>query len=155
MAEEKRGRRDCPADFYTLREVGRELGVPRSTMDDCIANGNFKNLLPDIAHLIIRVGNSYLINKNTFDKYLKQGVFWTNTNKNGTAGRPVRWVKDTWKWVRFKFPNSLRAKFKYLVKNANEQSPGNHISLNDAHLLAIEEFIDRRPELMEGFKNEE
>lgn len=147
MAKQKnRGGRYKPAAFYTIWEACDKLGVPKATVKHYTDKGDFEDLLPDIYHKIIRVGDSYLMPKGFFDKYLKHGLYWSNTNKNKTAGRPRKWVKGEYKNFRIKIPLELGERLDYAVETANSMSAGVQMSKNDTILLAIEEFLQRRPQ---------
>jgi len=155
MAEqENRGGRYCPAGCYTIWDVAEKLGIPKATMMEYVIKGDFREILPDIASKVMKIGTSYVFPKNLLNQYLKQGMFWNNTNKNGTAGRPARWVEGEYRWVKFRAPNNIYKKFCFMIKKANEMSPGNYMSKGDTYLLAMEEFIERRPELLEGYNEE-
>ena len=147
MATQKnRGGKNCPAAFYTIWEACDMLGIPKSTVNHYAEKGDFSELLPDIFPKIIRVRDSYLMPKGVFDKYLKNGMYWVNTNKNGKVGRPAKWVEGKYINFRTKIPNDLNERINYAVNIANSMSAGAHMSKNDTILLAIEEFLQRRPQ---------
>lgn len=145
-AQKNRGTRNCPAAFYTIWEACDMLGIPKSTVNHYAEKGDFEGLLPDIYHKIIRVRDSYLMPKGFFDKYIKHGLYWENSNKNKTAGRPAKWIKGEYMEFRLKIPNELGKRLNYAVATANSMSAGVQMSKNDTILLAIEEFLQRRPQ---------
>lgn len=146
-AQKNRGTRNCPAAFYTIWEACDMLGIPKSTVMHYVEKGDFSELLPDIFTKIIRVRDSYLMPKGVFDKYIKNGMYWVNTNKNGKVGRPTKWVEGEYKNMRLKLPNDFHKQFDTFCKNlnANTLMP---MSKNDIALLGLKEMMERRPEFM-------
>ena len=153
MAEQKnRGSSTRPASFYTMWEVARMLDISRNTMREYIDKGDFSTVLPDIHHRIIKIGINYLMPKGLFDRYLKQGKFWPNTNIHGTAGRPRKWEEGQWKWFKFKISKELYDKLMYAKNKANSQSTI-QVGNSDLGSMFLEEGLQRRPELMEGYED--
>lgn len=141
--QKNRGSRIAPASFYTMWDVAKKLNVSRNTMRKYIDKGDFSTVLPDIHHKIIKIGTNYLMPKPLFDLYLKRGMFWHNTNKYGTAGRPKKWIEGEYKHFNLVIPVDLKERFEYALVVMNRNSFVK-ISKNDAMLLALEEFINRR-----------
>ena len=137
-----------PKTFYTLQAVGRMLSIPSDTIKDAFRGKELNSIqaIAPIAHLFQKFEEgeefSYAILKSHFEK-------WQRTGKvpKVSSGRPPKW-KDNPNLVNINipFPKDLYYQFKNVVDNANSKSRV-HVTYRDMIAVAIQEFLDRRPNL--------
>ncbi len=136
-----------PKTFYSLHSVARLMKIPKSTIDGAFTGGiETIEAIKPIAHLFHRFEEgeevSYGILKSHFDK-------WQRTGKapKVSSGRPPKWKGNpNIVNINIPFPKNLYEEFKMVVDKANSLSRV-HVTYRDMIAVAVQEFIERRPNL--------
>jgi hypothetical protein len=126
-------------EAYNLTEVGKMLGLCKETIQEIIDRTN-----ADFPFTVIKVGRFYLIPKYQVDGFLKDGRVPAPKRVKGTL---QRYDKNTHVTYNYYIPRVLDAKFDTIIKNMNKvlTSP---LKKGEMLRIAIEEFVERRPEFM-------
>ena len=124
---------------YPYEEVCEMLGIGRVPGLELIKKGKFP--FP-----VIQVDkNKYVVPRKAVEKTLKEGNGGDLTEiTRSRRGKKKKWVKGEYIHWNFPIPNDLAEAFNYIVDKMNE-SLAAPLSYTDARLLAVQEFIERRP----------
>jgi hypothetical protein len=135
--------RKIPHDVqaYSLYEVGEMLGIERSTIDLIVKERRFE-IIP---FSILKFGGMHFCSKKQVDKFIQEGKI-PKFNKAVWAKHRT-WVPGEYTTWTFKVPKTLTEKFKKICYNMNRESPVK-LAVQQYRILAIQEFIDRRPEYL-------
>lgn len=151
-----------PKNYYNFFDICKMEGIPEGTAKRACANGldgqqGIKSLeaLKPIGHLfrrfekITRKGplNQYGVLRRHYD-------FWKRTGEapKVSSGRPPKWKGNPNIFnLNIPFPKDLWGQFKQVVDTANSMSIAK-VTYRDMVAVAVQEFIDRRPQLLDGDK---
>lgn len=127
---------------YTLPEVCVMIGIDHETGKNLAKRGKFPFPVIQIG---VDKSARYLIPRKHVDDFLlkgKKGDLTGDTAKK--FGRPRKWFKGEFVNWNYKIPSELAEAFNITVDamNVGMASP---LSYLDAKLLALQEFIERRP----------
>lgn len=140
-----------PKNYYNFFEICKMEGIPANTAKGAVGYDGLKGIsgivpLQPISHLFREFPNGlrkqYGILRSHYD-------FWKRTGEppKVSPGRPPKW-KDNPNLVNVNIPISktLYEEFKKVIDNANSISAVKY-SYRDMIAVAMQEFIDRRPNL--------
>jgi len=124
---------------YSVFEVAEMLGMERNTAMTMIKKNKFP--FP-----VIQVGDKcWVVPRKAVDKRLKEGKDGEDlTEYRSHRGKKKKWNKGEYIHWNFPIPNDLAEAFRYIVDKMNEKLAA-PLSYTDARLLAVQEFIERRP----------
>jgi hypothetical protein len=131
-------------EVYTLEEVFEMLGI-NSDSEKASARKDIKNGTFPFPTLYIR--NRHLVPKKPIDDFLagfKPQSYkppWQQLKK----GRPRKWIPSETTNLNFPVSKNLNNLFEEICNNINKSIP-NPLTKGDFLRLAMEEFIERRPE---------
>jgi len=135
-------------EVYYLYNVGEMLGISKREMER-IVEKNFENF--PFSVLKIHKGDKphYVVPKKQVDDYLKKGKKPQVSKFN--KGRPAKWHKEEYVTWQYNIPNELNERFDAVILNINKENLrkyGTVMYKGDFIRLAVEEFIQRRPEYL-------
>lgn len=124
---------------YEVKEVAEMLGMEYATALNLIKSGTFP--FP-----VIQVGvKRWVVPRKAVDAKLKEASGGDLTDMmRGRRGRKKKWVKGEYLNWNFPVPLDLAEAFNFVVDRMNEKLAA-PLSYHDARLLAVQEFIERRP----------
>ncbi len=145
-----------PANYYNFFEICKLEEIPSGSAKGAIGLGldgiiKIAKLKP-IAHLFREFPNGdrkqYGILQKHYDNWKLKGKV-----PKVSSGRPPKWKNDdSYENLNIPISKSLyTGKFKKVVDNANKLSVVK-LSYRDAIYLALEEFVQRRPQFLDGDK---
>jgi excisionase family DNA binding protein len=121
---------------YTVQQVADMVGMARQALMQLIKKNKFP--FP-----VIQMGTTWMVPRKAVDKFMQDDRFDFIDYVKG-QGRPRKWVKGQYTTWNYKIPIDLAEAFKAVVGELNSSLPA-PISYNDARLLALQEFVERRP----------
>lgn len=134
-------------DVYTLEEIIEKFGIPPKEKQNIVSEIQ-KGTFPIPA---LKIRHKYLFPKKPIDDFLKgynpQSVRLPWQKKQ--RGRPRKWLPTETVHLNFPVPADLNEKFDMICKNINKTISA-PLSKGDFLRIAIEEFIERRPEFSKG-----
>lgn len=145
-------------EVYTLSEVLEKFGIyehyKNKTDAELITIRDIKK--GEFPLPAIQIKNRWYFPKRPVDDFLNgmkpQNVVppWLKVKR----GRPRKFIPGEYVNYNYRIPLDLDKKFNMVIKNINEKIP-NPMPKGDFLRLAIEEFIDRRPEYQDKEENED
>ena len=142
-----------PRNYYNFFFFFKLEGIPTSTAKSAVGEGlegiaRVEKLKP-IAHLFREfekgLRKQYGILRRHYD-------FWKQTGEvpKVSSGRPPKWKNNPNVInLNIPFPKDLYEQFKKVVDKANSMSVIK-VTYRDMVAVAVKEFIDRRPQLLDG-----
>lgn len=145
-----------PKNYYNYFDICKWEGIPTGTAKSALANGldgiaSIQKLKP-IAHQFKcfpkyengRLRNQYGILKTNYDYWKEHGE-----PRKQSPGRPPKWKNNpNYVNINIPCPKDLYDTFKKVVDKANEMSVVK-VTYRDMIYVAMQEFIDRRPEFLD------
>lgn len=134
-------------DVYTIEEVIEKLRIPRKDMlMKAVDNNEF--VFPSV-----KIGKLYLFPKAPIDAFLRgerdtKTGWWKKPRKYPTKTRRARWDPANTVYLNYPCPRELNDKFDKVIEMINETLP-QKLPKGDFIRLALEEFIERRPEYLD------
>jgi len=142
-----------PKNYYNFFDICKLEGIPTGTAKGALADGlegiaRIEKLKP-IAHLFREfekgLRKQYGILRRHYD-YWKQ----TGEAPKVSTGRPPKWKSNpNVTNLNIPFPKDLYEQFKKVVDKANSISVIK-VTYRDMVAVAVKEFVDRRPQLLDG-----
>ena len=121
---------------YTVQQVADMVGMSRHALMALIKKNKFP--FP-----VTQFGTNWVVPRKAVDKFMEDDRFSFMDYVKG-QGRPPKWVKGQYTTWNYKIPLDLAEAFKVVVDELNRSLPA-PISYLDARLLALQEFVERRP----------
>lgn len=129
-------------EVYTIEEVMEKLKIPRK---DIIIKAVEDGVFPFPS---IKIGKFILFSKTAIDNFLynRKKTPWEGIRKNINRRR---WIPSQTVHLNYPCPIELNEKFNKVIKKINATLP-EPLPKGDFIRLAIEEFIERRPEFLDA-----
>ncbi len=145
--------KNVPKNYINIFEIAKLEGIPEGTVKCAVSEGleGIKRMgaLSPIGHLFreFEKGSrkSYAILKRHYE-------YWKETGESPkvSPGRPPKWKNNPeYENLNIPIPKSIYGQFKKIVDNANKIAV-TQVTYRDMIYVAIKEFCDRRPELLNG-----
>lgn len=132
---------------YTLEEVAKILGMEGNRQTDILRKQIQEGTFP---FPVLQIRSRYFVSKQAVDDFVKgnKSCRYNQAYNKETRGRPKRWIPSDTVNYNYPIPKELHNKFNKVCEGINKNLP-NPLPKGDVLRLAIEEFIDRRPEFLE------
>lgn len=149
-----------PKNYYNYFDICKWEDIPTGTAKSALEKGvesiSKIDKLKPIAHQFKvfakyengTLRNQYGILKSNYDFYKAKG-----RPRRQASGRPPKWKGKDLANINFRLPKELHNKFKEIVNNANKLTVST-ISYQDMYIIAIKEFVERRPQFLNNDEDE-